>query len=388
MSACCAARGSTVGKRVLAIARKEARLLLRDPVYLGLAFVVPLMLLILLGYQLSLDVRGLLVAVVDRDRSPWSRQYVDGFVNSEYFRLVGRLETEAEAREWIRAGRARVVIDIPPDFGRRLSANERVAVGVTVDGSFPSRGQIALGYVEAISTLYNQALLRAWLAEHGRRDTPVWPVQTDLSVWYNPTLESKNFIVPGMLVIVLMIFPPLLSALLIVRERESGTILNLYCSPARRWDIIAGKALPYVAVSFLDYLVIFAISLWLFQVRFVGSAWILSAGALLYSMATVGLGMLISVLARTQLAAVMATFLVAVAPAFAFSGIFTPIAGQELTGRLIGRLIPATYFMEVVRGSYLKGHAIAAYGPTFAGLATYVVAVYALAWLALQKRVD
>ena len=376
-----------MGRRILAIARKEARQLLRDPVYLGLAFVVPLMLLVLLGYQLSLDVKGLLVAVVDRDRSPWSRQYVDGFVHSDYFRLVARLDTEAEAREWIRTGRARVVIDIPPDFGRRLSANERVAIGITVDGSFPSRGEIALGYVETVSTLYNQALLRAWLAEHGRRTLQVWPVETDVVIWYNPTLESKNFIVPGMLVIVLMIFPPLLSALLIVRERESGTIFNLYCSPARRWDILAGKALPYVAVSFLDYLAIFAISLGLFQVRFVGSAWVLSAGALLYSMATVGLGLLISVLTRTQLAAVMATFLVAVAPAFAFSGIFTPIAGQTLAGRIIGRLMPATYFMEIVRGSYLKGPEAAAYGPTFAGLATYAVAVYALAWLALRKRV-
>lgn len=376
-----------MGRRILAIARKEARQLLRDPVYLGLAFVVPLMLLILLGFQLSLDVKGLLMAVVDRDRSPWSRQYVDGFVHSEYFRLVARLDTEAEAREWIRTGRARVVIDIPPDFGRRLSANERVAIGITVDGSFPSRGEIAMGYVEAISTLYNQALLRAWLAEHGRRGRQVWPVETDVVIWYNPTLESKNFIVPGMLVIVLMIFPPLLSALLIVRERESGTIFNLYCSPAQRWDILAGKALPYVAVSFLDYLAIFAISLGLFQVRFVGSAWVLSAGALLYSTATVGLGLLISVLTRTQLAAVMATFLVAVAPAFAFSGIFTPIAGQASPARIIGRLMPATYFMEIVRGSYLKGPEVAAYGPTFAGLATYTVAVYALAWLALRKRV-
>jgi ABC-2 type transport system permease protein len=375
-----------VGERILAIARKEARQLVRDPVYLGLAFVVPLLLLLLLGYQFSLDVKGLLVAVVDRDRSPWSRQYVDAFVNSEYFRLVGRLESEGEAREWIRSGRARVVIDIPPDFGRRLSANERVPIGVTVDGSFPVRGQVALGYVEAVSTLYNQQLLRAWLADRGGRDQP-WPVQMDVSIWYNPTLESKNFTVPGLLVIVLMIFPPLLSALLIVRERESGTIVNLYCSPARRWDIVVGKALPYVAVSFLDYLVIFAASLWLFQVRFVGNGWVLSAGALLYSSATIGLGLLISALTRTQLAAVMATFLAAVAPAFTFSGIFTPVASQDVVGRVVARLIPATYFMDVVRGSYLKGAGALPYAVNFAGLAVYALAVYTLACLALRKRV-
>ena len=378
---------TAVGDRVLAIARKETRQLLRDPVYLGLAFVVPLLLLLLLGYQLSLDVRGLLVAVVDRDRSAWSRQYVDGFVHSEYFRLVAVLGSDAEAHEWLRAGRARVVLDIPPDFGRRLSARERAVVGVTVDGSFPTRGQIAIGYVEAIGALHNEQLLRGYLSERGRAGGQVWPVQMDLSVWYNPTLESKNFIVPGMLVVIMMIFPPLLSALLIVRERESGTILNLYCSPVGRWDIVAGKALPYVAVSFLDYLVIFLASIGLFHVRFVGSAWVLSAGALLYSACTIGIGLLISALTRTQLAAMLATFLGAVAPAFTFSGIFAPVASQDAVGRFVSRLIPATYFMDVVRGSYLKGGGIEPYAASLLALAGYAVVVYGVTWLVLRKRV-
>jgi len=376
-----------MGDRILAIARKETRQLLRDPVYLGLAFVVPLMLLLLLGYQLSLDVKGLLVAVVDRDRSFWSRQYVDGFVNSEYFRLVGVLENEAQGQEWIRSGRARVVLDIPPDFGRRLSARQRALVGVTVDGSFPTRGQIALGYVAAVSALHNQALLETHLIEGGRGRSVIWPVQMDLSVWYNPSLESKNFIVPGMLVVIMLIFPPLLSALLIVRERESGTILNLYCSPAGRWDILAGKAMPYVAVSFIDYAVIFAASVWLFHVRFVGTAWLLSAGALLYSICTIGIGLLISTFTRTQLAAMLATFLVAVAPAFTFSGIFAPVASHDPVGRFVSRLIPATYFMDVVRGSYLKGGGVTPYLPNLVALALYAVVIYGVTWLALRKRV-
>ena len=374
------------GDRALAIARKETRELLRDPAYLGLAVVVPVLLILVLGYQLSLDVKGLLVAVVDRDRSRWSREYIDGMVNSEYFRLVGSLEGAEEAREWIRSGRARVVVDIPPDFGRRLSAGEPATVGVTVDGSFPSRGQIGAGYVAAINSLYNERLLREYLARHGAGDDRSWPVQMELAVWYNPTLESKNFIVPGMLVVILMIFPPLLSALLIVRERESGTILNLYCSPAGRWDILAGKALPYVGVSFLDFLLIFAASLWLFRVRFVGTVWMLVVGALLYSVCTVGLGLLISAVTRSQLAAMLATFLGAVAPAFTFSGIFTPTASLDAVGRFVSRLIPATYFMDVVRGSYLKGGGVAPYLPSLAILTLYAVVIYGAAWLALRKR--
>jgi ABC-2 type transport system permease protein len=209
----------------------------------------------------------------------------------------------------------------------------------------------------------------------------------DVSVWYNPTLESKHFMVPGLLVVVLMIFPPLLSALVIVRERESGTILNLYGAPISRWDIVAGKALPYVAVSFLDYLVIFAASIWLFRVRFVGSGWLLSAAALLYAACTVGLGLLISALARSQLAAVLATFVLAVAPAFTFSGIFAPVSSQDAVGQVASRLIPATYFMDIVRGSYLKGGGLAAHAPGLLGLAAYAVVIYAAACLVLRKRV-
>jgi ABC-type multidrug transport system permease subunit len=376
-----------MGSRALAIARKEARLLLRDPVYLGLAFAVPLLFIVLLGHQLSLDVKGLLVAVVDHDRSPWSREYVDGFVHSEYFQLVGVLDSSAQGRGWIRSGRARVVLDIPPDFGRRLSAGETAVVGVTVDGSFPSRGQIVIGYVEAVSALYNERLLRSALAERGLGNRSVWPVRMDVSIWYNPTLESKNFIVPGMLVVIMMIFPPLLSALLIVRERESGTILNLYCSPVGRADILAGKALPYVAVSFLDYLMIFLVSIWLFRVRFVGSVWVLSAGALLYSVCTVGIGLMISAVTRTQLAAMLATFIGAVAPAFTFSGIFAPVASQDAVGRFVARLIPATYFMDVVRGNYLKGGGALPYAGNLLALVLYAIVIYAIAWLVLRKRV-
>ena len=370
--------------RVLAIARKETRQLLRDPLYLGLAFAVPLMLLLLLGYQLSLDVRDLPVAVVDGDRSPWSRQYLDAFAHSEYFRLVGVLETETEAQEWIRSGRARIVLVIPPDFARRLGGHERAVVGVTVDGSFPTRGQIALGYVEAIGALHNQQLLQAYLAQRGGEDAS--PLQMDRSVWYNPTLETKNFIVPSMLVLVLMIFPPLLSALLIVRERESGTILNLYSSPAGRWDILVGKALPYVGVSFLDYLLIFAASIWIFRVRFIGNVAVVTAGALLFSICTIGIGLVISALTRTQLAAMMATFLGAVAPAFTFSGVFAPVASDPVS-QIVSRLIPATYFMDVVRGNFLKGGEATGYAPNLLALGVYAVTVYSVAWLVLRKRV-
>jgi len=378
-------------ERVIAVARKETRELLRDPVYLGLAFVVPVALMLLFGYGLTLDVKRIPILFLDLDRSATSRDYIDGHVNSEYFVLAGVVGDRHAAADALRDGRARVVVEIPPDFARRIAAWRPVAVGVTVDGSFPSRGEIASGYVTAINTLYNQRLLARFLARSGRGGAVAGggalPVSMNYSVWYNPTLESKNFIVPGMMVIIQMLFPALLGALLIVRERESGTIFNLFCAPVRRWEIIAGKAVPYVGVVFLDYILLFAMSIWLFEVRFVGSVWVLASGALLYSTCTIGIGLLISVLTRSQLAAMLIAFLVTVTPAFNYSGFMAPVASQDAVGQFAARLVPATYFMDVLRGSYLKGLGFAFYWPQLAALGAYTALIYFLAWAALRKRI-
>jgi ABC-type multidrug transport system permease subunit len=374
-------------ERVPAIARKETRELLRDPIYLGLAFVIPMMLMLLFGFGLSLDVKHLPLAFEDHDGSPWSRDYRDRFVHSEYFELVGVLDRHADAEEWLRTGRARVVIDVPPDFGRDLARGRPTAVGVTVDGSFPSRAAVIVGYVSAINGLYNQQLLDDLSLRRGQAGASLLPVQVDMSVWYNPTLESKNAVVPGILVLVLMMFPALLGSLLIVREKESGSIFNLYASPTGRLEIILGKLLPQLAVAMLDFAVMFASSRWVFDVRFTGSLGVLTAGALLYSVCTIGIGLLISILSRTQLAAMFTTFLVTMTTAFNYSGFVTPVASMDAVGQFIAQLIPATHFMTVVRGSYLKGLGFGYYWPQLLALALYTLVVYALAWLSLRKRI-
>jgi ABC-type multidrug transport system permease subunit len=374
-------------ERVPAIVRKETRELLRDPIYLGLAFVIPMMLMLLFGFGLSLDVKHLPLAFEDHDGSPWSRDYRDRFVHSEYFELVGVLDRHADAEEWLRTGRARVVIDVPPDFGRDLARGRPTAVGVTVDGSFPSRAAVIVGYVSAINGLYNQQLLDDLSLRRGQAGASLLPVQVDMSVWYNPTLESKNAVVPGILVLVLMMFPALLGSLLIVREKESGSIFNLYASPTGRLEIILGKLLPQLAVAMLDFAVMFASSRWVFDVRFTGSLGVLTAGALLYSVCTIGIGLLISILSRTQLAAMFTTFLVTMTTAFNYSGFVTPVASMDAVGQFIAQLIPATHFMTVVRGSYLKGLGFGYYWPQLLALALYTLVVYALAWLSLRKRI-
>jgi ABC-type multidrug transport system permease subunit len=374
-------------ERVPAIAIKETRELLRDPIYLGLAFVIPMIMILLFGFGLILDIKHLPVAFVDHDGSPWSRDYRDRFVHSEYFDLVGVLDSRSEVEEWMRTGRARVIIDLPPEFGRDLARGRPVAVGVTVDGSFPNRAAIITGYVSAINALYNQQLLTDLAARRGLAASSLLPVQANLSVWYNPTLESKNAVVPGLLVLILMLFPALLGALLIVREKETGTIFNLYASPTGRLEIILGKLLPYLAVAMLDYLMIFAVSRWIFEVRFTGSFLVLTAGAVLYSVCTIGIGLLISVLMRSQLAAMFTTLMVTMTTAFNYSGFITPVASMDAVGQFIAQLIPATHFMTVVRGSYLKGFGFGYYWPQLGALALYTLVLYSLAWLFLKKRI-
>lgn len=375
-----------MSSRALAILVKETRELVRDPLYLGLALVIPLVLMMLFGFGLTMDVKHVRIAVLDHDRSAVSRRYVDGFIHSEYFDFIGLARDSREADDWLRSGKARVVIDIPPTFARGLAGRETVAVGVGVDGAFPTFAEIIVGYVNAVNSLFNQQAL----SEGGGSKAAGGgaPVTLNVAIWYNPALESKNFIIPGLLVIILQIFPAMLGALLITRERESGTIFTLYASPASRADILVGKALPYIAVAVVDYLLIFFMSVWLFRVRFTGSFLVLSAGAVLYAACTVGIGLLISVFARTQLAAMLIAFVVSITPAFNLSGFIAPVASQDLVGRIAGSLIPATYYMEVSRGSYLKGLGLGVYWKNLAMLAAYAAIVYLVAWWRLRKRID
>ena len=375
--------------RVIAIAHKEAREFLRDPIYLGLAFIAPVVLMLLFGYGLTMDVKHLPIVFLDHDRTSFSRDYMDSFLHSEYFTPLGIARDRKEADQLLRSGRARLVIDIPPDFSRLLTKHRPVPLGVTVDGSFPSRAQVMVGYVGGINRLYNSRLLANYLAESVRSGpAPTMPVSVNFSVWYNPSLESKNFIVPGMQVILLMLFPAILGALLIVKERETGTIFNLIASPAKRWEILAGKAIPYITVAFLDYLILFGMSIFLFKVRFIGNFLFLSCSALLYCTCTIGIGLIFSVIARTQLVAMLLTFLATITPAFNYSGFLAPVASQDSMGQFVAHLIPATYFMDMVRGTYLKGLGFAFYWQDLAALALYATVIYSLALVLFKKRID
>ena len=372
--------------RIVAVLRKESREFVRDPVYLGLAIAVPAIVMTLLGLGFVLDVKNLPVAFCDQDQSAISREYMYSFTNSEYFRLVRIARTTAELDRVLQTGEVRAGIVVPSDFSRDLRAGRTATVQVLVDGSFASRALIVTGYVAAADAQFSSGLTAGALERLGV-SAAVPPISVDGRVWFNPTLETKNSIVPGLLVICLMFYPGLLAALVVVREKERGTIFNLYCAPISRWEIIVGKAAPYVAVAFIDYLLLFAMSVWVFDVRFVGDFFVLTIGAALYIVCCVGVGLVISVLCPTQVAAMLATFVGLMTPSIMFSGMMTPIASMEPSAQAISRLIPASYFMRMVRGVFLKRLGFDAYLPDFFRLALFGLVVYTIAIVAFRKKV-
>jgi ABC-2 type transport system permease protein len=375
-----------MANRLAAVVRKETREVLRDPIYLGLAIAVPLLVTTLLALGFVLDVKNLPVAFHDEDRSPLSRDYIAAFTNSEYFRLVKMVASRDEVDRLLESAEVRAAVIIPPDFSRRLGAGESASVQVLVDGTFPSRALVASGYIGAIDAQFAATLRANHLARRGLIRSNVVPVTVEGHVWYNPSLETKHSLVPGLMVISLMFYPALLAALVLAREKERGTVFNLYCSPVSRWEVIIGKAVPYVGIAFLVYFLLLALNLFVFHVRFVGNPFVLTAAALLYIVASVGFGLLISVFCTTQVAAMLVTFIALMTPSILFSGLMTPVSSMEPSAQIISRFIPASYFITMVRGVFLKGLGFGHFAFDLLTLGGFAVVVYGIAILGFRKR--
>ncbi|MCS7163498.1 MAG: ABC transporter permease [Thermodesulfovibrio sp.] len=373
-------------KRLLAILKKEFKELLRDPLYLSFALFVPVVIIILMGYGLILDVKNIPVSFIDYDRTPLSREYRYSFTNSEYFKFHKLIDSYKEAEELIKSGECRIIIVIPSDFSRKLYSGKPAEVQILIDGSFPMRAEVMKGYVSAINNQFNERILQEHLLKSGIAKI-TFPISIEIRAWYNPTLESKNFILPGELVTTLMFYSVLLASLIVVREKESGSIFNLYCSPVKPWEVVLGKAIPYISVSFITYLIIFILTIGLFETKFTGSFLFLTFSTIIYLFCTVGVGVLISILAKTQITAMLIAFIGTIIPSFIYSGYFSPISSLSEGGQLVSKTIPASYFMDIVRGVYLKGIGIESHIVDIISMVLYAMVIYTLAIISFRKRI-
>ena len=337
--------------RLLAVARKEMIQLRRDTRSLILAFLLPVLLLVLFGYAISWDVRNLRTAVLDGDRSARSRELIETFRASGYFEVVHRLEKPAEIGPLLDRGAIQIALVIPAGFAADIDAGRPAAVQAIVDGSDANTATIALGYAEAVA--------RSWSARvilHGAPLSSVRPpVEAASRVWYNEELVSRNMIVPGLVAAIMAIIAAMLTSLTIAREWERGTMEQLAATPVSRLEVVLGKLLPYIAIGLTDVVVSAVLGVVLFDVPFRGSPVLLLALSSLFLIGALGLGMFISAAAKSQVLATQIAMLATFLPTFLLSGFMFAIEVMPRPLQALSYLIPARYFLVVTRGIFLKG---------------------------------
>ncbi len=333
--------------RLLAVARKEIIQIRRDRRSLALAFVLPVILLVLFGYAITWDVTDIRTLVVDQDRSSRSRALVDAFRASRYFRILGQLERTEDIGPLLEKGEADLAIVIPPDFANHLGASDPAQVQAIVDGSDANTATIVLAYT--------QGVVESYAAKAQPAGAPPRPVTVASRVWYNEELTSRNMIVPGLVAVIMMIIAAMLTSLTIAREWERGTMEQLAATPVSRAEVVLGKLVPYVAIGFVDVAVTSVLGVALFGVPFRGGVFLLGALSLFFLVGGLGLGMFISAVARSQLVATQLAMVATFLPAFLLSGFMFDISIMPPPLRLVTHLIPARYFIVVTRGVFLKG---------------------------------
>ncbi len=370
-----------------AIMKKEGREIWRDPLTVGIAILLPLIMLFLFGYAISLDVQDIPLAVYDLDRSRASRDYLTSFLNSGYFRLVALITDPREITTLLDQGVIRLALVIPPEFSERLAAERQASVQAIIDGSFPTMAMITANYTMAITQAYSNQWMTDFLQTHTTVSTPDIPtISIARRVWYNASLKSVNYIVPGLFAVILMAFPPLLTTLAVVRERERGSIQQIFVSPVHPWQFILGKLLPYTAIAFGEMLLVFLAALFWFQIPFRGSLGFLLGASLLYVLCTVSIGLCISTLTRSQLVAILLAMIVTVMPSFLFSGFLYPIFTMPVPLQWYTFLFPARYFITISRGIFLKGVGWLVLWPDLLLLAGYTGVMLIIAVSRFKKK--
>jgi ribosome-dependent ATPase len=368
--------------RLFSYTLRETVELRRDPVRWLIALFGTLLLMATFGYGISMDVENLRFAVLDRDQTQLSRNYALDLGGSRYFVAQPPLADYDELDRRMRSGELSLAIEIPPHFARDLERGDNVKIGAWIDGAMPSRAENVLGYV--------QAMHQVWLLEQTRRHAagrgPAELISVETRFRYNPDVRSLPAIVPAVIPMLLMLVLAMLSALSVVREKELGSILNLYVTPVTRLEFLLGKQLPYIVLGMINFFLVCGLAVFVFGVPLKGDFLLLSVAALLYVTAATGLGLLISAFTRSQIAAIFATSIATVIPTRQFSGMLDPVSSLEGGARFVGEIFPATHFVTICRGVFSKGLGFAELSPLLLPIALAIPVILILSVALLQKQ--
>lgn len=372
--------------RVLTLMWKEFLELRQDPRLAGIIIVAPIIQLTMLGYAATTDVHDVPIVVVDGDRTPKSRELIERFAASPYFKVVDEFLSPNQVDEALGRGRAWLGVIVPIGFGDSLDgqgpASARV-VQVLADGTDSNSSGVALAYASGLVNEFNAALVAEQVLAGG--GVPSGGITGDVRVWYNPQLVSKDFMVPGVLALLLLLITTNMSAMAIVRERELGTLEQLHVTPLGRFELILGKLLPYGVIGFIDVLLVMAVAVFWFQVPLLGSPVLLLAGSAVYVLCTLSLGLFISTISHTQQQAMMTAMFFFLTPMIYLSGFIFPIENMPAVIQWVTTLIPLRYYLIIVRGIFLKGIGFDLLWPQFAALAVWGVVVLTLATARSRK---
>ncbi|HTT75371.1 MAG TPA: ribosome-associated ATPase/putative transporter RbbA [Candidatus Binataceae bacterium] len=367
--------------RLWAYTRRETTELLRDPVRLMFALLAPAVLLLVIGYGISLDVAHVSYAALDQDNSPESRTYLENFRGSRYFDEHPPIHDQGEEEWRLRQGEMKVAIEIPPKFGHDIKSGRRPEIGIWIDGSMPFYGDTARGYVEGVNQLYIDDFI-----VHGlRKQLPAVAANVETRFRYNQDFKSAFAMIPGDIMLFLFWIPAMLTALGVVREKELGSITNFYATPATKLEFLWGKQAPYVVLALIEFVTLIALAIWPFAVPIRGSFVALLVGAALYVTASTSLGLLVSVFVQTQIAAIFAAAIVTNLPAAQYSGWLTPVSSLGKSARIFGMAFPAAYFQRISIGAFTKGSDLNSLILSFIALIGFI-AIYLIASLMLLNK--
>jgi ribosome-dependent ATPase len=370
--------------RLWAYARRETVELLRDPIRLAFALVGPIILMLAFGYGISFDIENLQTATFDQDDTPQSRELLQGFEGSRYFSVQPPITSSEEAERRLKSGNTQIVVEVPPGFGRDLLNRRTPEVDATVDGAMTFRGETAKNYVAGVVSKQGEELQRSLR----RAGTPnAWTSDNiETRFRYNQAFLSVNAMVPSVFMLMLCLIPAIMSAIAVVREKETGSIANFRSTPITRFEFLIGKQLPYVAVSMISFFALLFMAIFIFHVPLKGPFLMLLVGTLLYVFATTGFGQLISSFVSTQVAAVFATAILSIVPAVNFSGIFAPVSSLSGGARVIGLSFPSAWYQPITVGVFAKALGVAALWPNALAILVIGLVFLALSLLLLRKQ--
>ena len=369
--------------RVWAFARREAVELQHDSVRLAFAVLGPILLMIVFGYGISLDVEHLPFAVLDSDQTPASRYYVDAFRGSIYFDEAAPLPNYNELDRRLRNGELRIAMELPPSFQKDLQRGRQPEVNAFLDAAIPFRAETARSYLESVNERYDKQLRES----KGLPPVPK-PIKVEARALFNQDFKSIYAMVPGDIMLLLILIPSMLTALSVVREKELGSIANFYAAPATRLEFLAGKQLPYIAVALVQFATLVGLAILLFRVPLKGSWETLVFGGLIYVLASTGFGLLISVFAPTQTAAIFAAAIITILPAVQFSGMFVPVSSLTGGAWFAARIFPSTYFQAISVGTFTKALGLSALWRNVAALGLLALIYFVTSVALLKKQED